>query len=50
MKTKTAIQDTISFVMWLSANYPEALYKYAEDDDGGRLAFEQLYEEFKEEN
>jgi len=32
----------VEFVVWLAKNYPDSLYKYGEDDDDGREAFEQL--------
>ena len=39
--------DAIDFVLWLIKNFPDTLYKYSEDDDGGLGAITDMYNLFK---
>lgn len=43
---KQNIMD-IEFIMWLSENHSDVFYKYNNDDDFGRKAYEDLYEFYK---
>lgn len=38
----------VEFIMWLAQHNPDCLYKYTEDEDGGKEAFENLYAQFIE--
>jgi hypothetical protein len=34
------------FMVWVGQNYPDIFHKYSEDDDDGKLAYEQTYEKY----
>lgn len=41
------IDEMIEFIIWLQEYEPEALSKYAYDEDKGREAYTELYNIFK---